>query len=66
MDNFEVGDVVTHNRIPGKKFKIIDKLSPSRYEIEDLTNKSKYVEPIDELSSIIESRDRLINFIIDE
>lgn len=61
---FEIDDIVVHSAISGKKFRIIKMINPSQYEIEDLITGKTLVEPVEYLLDIVDSRDNLIDFLI--
>ena len=61
---FEIDDIVVHSAISGKKFRIIEMINPSQYEIEDLITGKTLVEPVEYLLDIVDSRDNLIDFRI--
>lgn len=61
---FEIDDIVVHSAVSGKKFRIIKMINPSQYEIEDLITGKTLVEPVEYLLDIVDSRDNLIDFLI--
>lgn len=63
---FEIGQLVSHKGVVGKKFRIQAKITDTQYEIQDLTTKEIYTEPSELLLDIVESRDFLINYLINE
>lgn len=63
-NKFEIGQYVVHTGVPGKKFKIFGNKYPDIYDIIDSDTGLIYTEPIDCLLDLIESRDNLIDFII--
>ena len=63
---FEKGELVVHSAVSGKKFRIIKMVNPSQYEIEDLTNGKILLEPVEYLLDIVDSRDNLINYLLNE
>lgn len=63
---FEIGQLVCHIGVQGKKFIFIGMIGPSQCEIKDVANNRVLVEPIECILDIIESRNNIINFIIDE
>lgn len=62
---FEIGDIVVHSAIGGKKFRIIKIVNPSQYEIEDMISGKILLEPLEYLLDIVDSRDQLINFLLE-
>jgi hypothetical protein len=63
---FEKDELVVHSAVSGKKFRIIKMVNPSQYEIEDLTNGKILLEPVEYLLDIVDSRDNLINYLLNE
>lgn len=63
---FEIGQLVCHIAVNGKKFIFIGMIGPSQCEIKDPTNNVILVEPIECILDIIDSRNNIINFLIDE
>lgn len=63
---FEKDELVVHSAVSGKKFRIIKMINPSQYEIEDLTTGQILLEPIEYLLDIVDSRDNLINYLLNE
>jgi hypothetical protein len=64
--SFNIGDWVVHTHISGKKFKVVEQVTPSHYIIQDTETKQTFLEPVNHLLDLIDSRDSLINFILDE
>lgn len=62
---FENGDLVVHSVVSGKKFRVVKMINPSQYEIEDLTTGKILLEPLEYLLDIIDSRDNLINYLLE-
>ncbi len=62
---FENGDLVVHSAVSGKKFRVVKMINPSQYEIEDLTTGKILLEPLEYLLDIIDSRDNLINYLLE-
>lgn len=63
---FEKDELVVHSAVSGKKFRIVKMITPSQYEIEDLTTGKILLEPVEYLLDIIDSRDNLINYLLNE
>ena len=63
---FEKDQLVVHSAVAGKKFKIVRMSNPSQYEILDLTTNEILLEPVEYLLDIIDSRDNLMNFLLNE
>ena len=63
---FEKDELVVHSAVSGKKFRIVKMINPSQYEIEDLTTGQILLEPVEYLLDIIDSRDNLINYLLNE
>jgi hypothetical protein len=63
---FEKDELVVHSAVSGKKFRIVRMNTPSQYEIEDLTTGEILLEPVEYLLDIIDSRDNLINYLLNE
>ena len=63
---FEKDELVVHSAISGKKFRVVRMTTPSQYEIEDLTTGETLLEPIEYLLDIVDSRDNLINYLLNE
>ena len=67
MDNvFDDGVLIVHKGISGKKFKILKKEGLSQYWIVDLITGEEFLEPSYFLLDLVEARDNLINFLINE
>jgi len=49
-----------------KSSKLLNRLPPSHYIIQDTETKNTFEEPVNHLLDLIDSRDSLINFILDE
>ena len=65
-EKFEKDELVVHSAVSGKKFRIVKMITPSQYEIEDLNNGQVLLEPVEYLLDIIDSRDNLINYLLNE
>jgi len=63
---FDKDELVVHSAVSGKKFRIVKMITPSQYEIEDLTTGKILLEPIEYLLDLIDSRDNLINYLLNE
>ena len=63
---FDDGVLVVHKGISGKKFKILKREGISQYWILDLITGEEFLEPSYYLLDLIESRDNLINYLINE
>ena len=63
---FEKDELVVHSAVSGKKFRVVKMITPSQYEIEDLTTGEILLEPVEYLLDIIDSRDNLINYLLNE
>jgi hypothetical protein len=63
---FEKDELVVHSAVSGKKFRIVKMITPSQYEIEDLTTGEILLEPIEYLLDLIDSRDNLIKYLLNE
>ena len=63
---FEKDELVVHSAVSGKKFRVVKMINPSQYEIEDLTTGEILLEPVEYLLDIIDSRDNLINYLLNE
>jgi len=63
---FEKDELVVHSEVSGKKFRVVGMTTPSQYEIEDLTTGEILLEPIEYLLDLIDSRDNLINYLLNE
>ena len=63
---FDAGQLVCHVAVSGKKFIFIGMIGPSQCEIKDPITNMILVEPIECVLDIIESRNNIINFLIDE
>ena len=66
MRKLEKDELIVHSAIGGKRFKVIRMYNPSQYEILDMDSGEILLEPIEYLLTLIESRDSLINFILNE
>jgi hypothetical protein len=63
---FEKDELVVHSAVSGKKFRIVKMITPSQYEIEDLTTGKILLEPVEYLLDLVDSRDNLINYLLNE
>jgi len=63
---FDKDELVVHSAVSGKKFRVVKMINPSQYEIEDLTTGEILLEPVEYLLDIIDSRDNLINYLLNE
>jgi hypothetical protein len=63
---FDKDKLVVHSAVSGKKFRVVKMINPSQYEIEDLTTGEILLEPVEYLLDIIDSRDNLINYLLNE
>jgi hypothetical protein len=66
VKKFEKDELIVHSGVSGKRFKIIRQVNPSQYEILDMNTNQIFLEPIECLLDLIDSRDQLINFLLDE
>ena len=63
---FDKDELVVHSAVSGKKFRIVKMITPSQYEIEDLTTGEILLEPVEYLLDLVDSRDNLINYLLNE
>jgi len=63
---FDKDELVVHSAVSGKKFRVVKMINPSQYEIEDLTTGEILLEPVEYLLDLIDSRDNLINYLLNE
>ena len=63
---FDKDELVVHSAVSGKKFRVVKMINTSQYEIEDLTTGEILLEPVEYLLDIIDSRDNLINYLLNE
>lgn len=63
---FEEGELVVHSAVSGKKFRIIKMTNPSQCEIQDLVTGKILLEPLEYILDIVDSRDNLINYLLNE
>ena len=61
---YEIGQLVFHVGTM-EKYKILRKINPSQYEIID-SQSNIFTEPEDCLLEVVENRNRIIKFIINE
>jgi hypothetical protein len=67
MNNkFNIGEVVCHISLPGVKFQVVRKITPSSWEVKNLNTGELLQEPDDLLLNKIDWRESIINYIIDE
>ena len=52
---FEKDELVVHSAVSGKKFRIVKMITPSQYEIEDLTTGKILLEPVEYLLDLVDS-----------
>jgi hypothetical protein len=63
---FDKDELVVHSAVSGKKFRVVRMNTPSQYEYEDLTTGEILLEPVEYLLDLIDSRDNLINYLLNE
>jgi len=54
-EKFEKDELVVHSAVSGKKFRIVKMITPSQYEIEDLTTGKILLEPVEYLLDLVDS-----------
>jgi hypothetical protein len=66
VNKFEKDTLVVHTGVSGRKFKILRQEGISQYWILDMNTGEQFLEPSYYLLDLIDSRNNLINYLIDE